>query len=113
VLDQQGDFDLIHDPKSIDANPLKVKSASLHGEFMFSRPLYEPSDMLEQHALLNKVGRMVDARLIKKATLSENARRINVANLKNAYERLRLVTPETSSTSLGFCTVAGRVRPEC
>jgi hypothetical protein len=33
---------------------------------------------------------MVDARLIKKTTLSENVRRINVADLKNAYEKIEI-----------------------
>jgi NADPH2:quinone reductase len=53
VLAPQGKFALIDDPESLDARPLKRKSASLHWEFMFARSLFNTPDILAQHQLLN------------------------------------------------------------
>jgi NADPH2:quinone reductase len=85
----------------MDANPLKVKAASLHWEFMFARPLYETPDMIEQHTLLNRVGEMVDAGLIK-TTLSQNIGTINAANLKKAHEMIETGRSRGKLSLTGF-----------
>ncbi|HUN85896.1 MAG TPA: zinc-binding dehydrogenase, partial [Terracidiphilus sp.] len=84
VLAPQGKFGLIDDPKSLDANPLKHKAASLHWEFMFARSLFNTPDMLAQHALLNEVSELVDAGVIR-STAAETLGSINAINLKKAH----------------------------
>jgi NADPH:quinone reductase len=84
ALAPQGKFGLIDDPKRLDATPLKSKSASLHWEFMFTRPVFETSDMLVQHKLLNEVSGLVDAGVIR-TTLAETLSKINATNLKKAH----------------------------
>ena len=84
VLAPQGKFGLIDDPKSLDANPLKRKAASLHWEFMFARSLYGTPDMIAQHDLLNEVSALVDAGVIR-TTLVNAFGLINADNLRNAH----------------------------
>ena len=84
VLAPQGKFGLIDDPKSLDANPLKRKAASLHWEFMFARSLYGTPDMIAQHDLLNEVSALVDAGVIR-TTLVNTFGLINADNLKKAH----------------------------
>jgi NADPH2:quinone reductase len=84
ALAPQGKFGLIDDPKTLDATPLKRKSASLHWEFMFARPVYQTPDMLAQRVLLDEVAALVDAGVLR-TTLAETLGTINAANLKKAH----------------------------
>ncbi len=84
VLAPQGKFGVIDDPESLDAKPLKRKSASLHWEFMFARSLFNTPDILEQHKLLNEVANLVDAGAIR-TTVAETLGTINASNLKKAH----------------------------
>ncbi|ENN86231.1 Zinc-type alcohol dehydrogenase-like protein [Rhizobium freirei PRF 81] len=80
----QGRFTLIDDPKTLDVVPFKRKAVSIHWELMFTRPLFNTADMIEQHKLLTKVAELVDAGKIR-STLTETAGTINAANLKKAH----------------------------
>ncbi|NLR95469.1 zinc-binding alcohol dehydrogenase family protein [Rhizobium sp. P38BS-XIX] len=80
----QGRFALIDDPKTLDIVPFKRKAVSTHWELMFTRPLFNTADMIEQHKLLTKVAELVDAGKIR-STLTETAGTINAANLKKAH----------------------------
>jgi NADPH2:quinone reductase len=80
----QGRFALIDDPKTLDVVPFKRKAVSIHWELMFTRPLFNTADMIEQHKLLMKVAELVDAGKIR-STLTETAGTINAANLKKAH----------------------------
>ncbi|NKJ07113.1 zinc-binding alcohol dehydrogenase family protein [Rhizobium sp. SG741] len=80
----QGRFALIDDPKTLDVMPFKRKSASIHWELMFTRPLFNTADMIEQHRLLTKVAELVDTGKVR-TTLTETAGTINAANLKKAH----------------------------
>ena len=51
---------------------------------MFTRPLFNTADMIEQHKLLNKIADLVDAGTIR-TTLNETLGVINAANLKTAH----------------------------
>jgi zinc-binding alcohol dehydrogenase family protein len=95
----QGQFGLIDDPASIDINQLKRKSVSLHWELMFTRSLYQTSDMIAQHHLLNEVANLVDAGLIR-STANESFGSINAANLLRAHTLLE------SGQALGKITLA-------
>ncbi|WP_207260691.1 zinc-binding alcohol dehydrogenase family protein, partial [Pseudomonas sp. FW305-42] len=85
VLRPQGRLALIDDPASLDVVPLKRKSLSLHWELMFTRSLYQTTDMIKQHALLERIAGLVDEGVIK-TTLGEHFGAINAANLRRAHE---------------------------
>ena len=84
LMAPQGRFGLIDDPKTLDANPLKRKSLSLHWELMFTRSLFKTADMGEQGKLLAEVSRLVDKGQIR-TTLAEHFGTINANNLKRAH----------------------------
>ncbi len=87
ALAPQGKLALIDDPVGLDATPLKVKSISLHWEFMFTRSMFGTEDMIEQHNLLARVATLVDEGVLK-TTLGEHYGKINAANLRRAHELL-------------------------
>jgi NADPH:quinone reductase len=84
VIAPQGRFGLIDDPKAFDISLLKRKSVSVHWEFMFTRPVFQTPDMVEQHRLLDEVARLVDEGVLR-TTLAEIIGPINAANLKRAH----------------------------
>ncbi len=67
--------------------PFKRKSASVHWEFMFTRPVFGTADIAEQHRLLTEVSRLVDSGRIR-TTLNETFGTITAANLKKAHAQL-------------------------
>jgi NADPH2:quinone reductase len=80
----QGRFALIDDPKTLDVTAFKRKAASIHWEFMFTRPLFQTADMTEQHNLLTEIAGLIDAGKVR-TTLTETLELINAANLKRAH----------------------------
>jgi zinc-binding alcohol dehydrogenase family protein len=84
LIAPQGRFALIDDPKVVDISLLKQKSVSLHWEFMFTRSMFETSDIAEQGELLNVVARLVDAGTLR-TTFAESFGTINAANLRRAH----------------------------
>lgn len=92
LIRPQGGIVVIDDtdlPMPMDV--MKMKSASLHWEFMFSRSMHQTPDMLEQHKLLNYVASKVDSGAIK-TTLNEVLRPINAMNLRTAHELIETGT---------------------
>ena len=87
ALQPQGKLALIDDPKALDVSKLKRKSLSLHWEFMYTRSMFETSDMIEQHNLLNRVAELIDAGTLK-TTVGEHFGVINAANLRRAHALL-------------------------
>jgi NADPH:quinone reductase-like Zn-dependent oxidoreductase len=86
-LKPQGKLGLIDDPKTLDANALKLKSLSLHWEFMFARSMFNTPDMIEQHHLLNQVATMIDAGKLK-TTVAHELGAITANNLRHAHQML-------------------------
>ena len=84
LLAPQGRIGVIDDPPTLDAKPLKRKAASLHWEFMFTRPVFETPDMIAQHHLLTAVAGLVDAGTLR-STHTASLGTINAANLKQAH----------------------------
>ncbi|MCQ4163870.1 zinc-binding alcohol dehydrogenase family protein [Tahibacter harae] len=85
ALRPQGRLGLIDDPATpLDVMKLKRKALSLHWEMMFTRPLFETPDMIEQHRLLGEVARLIDAGVIR-TTLGEHYGRIDAATLRRAH----------------------------
>jgi alcohol dehydrogenase len=63
---------------------LTAKSVTLCFELMFTRAIFAPPDMAEQHRILNEVARLVDAGTLK-TTARENFGRITAINLMRAH----------------------------
>ncbi len=84
ILAPQGRLGLIDDPAAIDVRELKQKSASLHWEYMFARPVFDTPDLEQQHQLLEQVAALVDQGKLR-TTVSEHFGPINAANLTRAH----------------------------
>lgn len=52
-----------------DITPLKTKSIAWHWERMFTRPMLQTADMIEQHNLLNAVAELVDRGTVGKIVI--------------------------------------------
>jgi len=100
LLAPMGKIALIDDPKSLDISKLKLKSLSLHWEFMFTRSMFKTDDMNEQHYLLNKVSDLIDQGYIK-TTVGKNLGAINATNLRAAHKELE------SGKSIGKIVLEG------
>jgi NADPH2:quinone reductase len=85
-------------PLNVDA--LRLKSAAIHFELMFTRPRSRTPDMIEQHKLLNQVADWLDAGKLK-GTLTQTLSPINAANLRKAHEQLE------SGRSIGKLVLKG------
>jgi zinc-binding alcohol dehydrogenase family protein len=100
ALAPQGRLALIDDPAILDIVPLKRKSISVHWELMFTRPLFQTPDMIEQHRILAEVAALVDAGVLK-STLTGNLGAIAVANLRRAHALVE------SGRAIGKTVLAG------
>lgn len=87
IINPQGKFGFIDDPKVVNATSFKPKSVSIHYELMFTRSLFQTPDMLEQHHILNKVSELIDDGTLK-TTKGEHFGSINAENLKRAHQLL-------------------------
>ncbi|GAB7532571.1 zinc-binding alcohol dehydrogenase family protein [Pseudomonas sp. 3A(2025)] len=87
ALKPQGKLALIDDPEHLDIKLLKRKSLSLHWEFMYTRSMFQTEDMIEQHNLLDRVARLIDAGTLK-TTFGEHFGSINADNLRRAHALL-------------------------
>ncbi|MDI7861223.1 zinc-binding alcohol dehydrogenase family protein [Rhizobiaceae bacterium n13] len=101
LIAPQGRLAVIDDPATLDIMPFKRKAASVHWEFMFTRPLFETADMIEQHRLLNQIADLVDAGRIR-STLTETMGTINAANLKKAHALIETGTMKGKAVLAGF-----------
>ncbi|WP_271396147.1 zinc-binding dehydrogenase [Neomicrococcus lactis] len=68
-----------------DVFPLKGKSIAWHWELMFTRPLRQTPDMIEQHQLLNTVADLVDQGRIR-TTATTTLAPISPTTLREAHE---------------------------
>lgn len=96
----QGKFALIDDPASLNVVALKRKSVSLHWEFMFTRSLFETTDMQTQHDILSQIAQLIDNGTLV-TTLGEELGKINVENLVKAHQLLE------SQTAVGKLVLTG------
>ncbi|WP_333494909.1 zinc-binding alcohol dehydrogenase family protein [Kluyvera sp. CHPC 1.251] len=87
ALAPQGKLALIDDPQSLDARPLKLKSISLHWEFMFTRSMFETQDIIAQHQLLTEIATLIDQKVIT-TTLGDHYGTITAENLRKAHAQL-------------------------
>src|SRR6201995_3744316 len=85
ILQPYGAIVAIDDPQGLDIYPLKNKSIAFHWEFMFTRPLYQPPDLVEQHELLDRVAQLADEGTVR-TTLTRELGPISAATLRAAHE---------------------------
>jgi zinc-binding alcohol dehydrogenase family protein len=86
AMNPQGHISLID---NFDDNiaPFKSKSITVSWEMMFTRSLFQTTDMDAQHRLLRSVSELVDAGLLR-TTLTHVGGPLTVANLRRAHERI-------------------------
>ena len=68
-----------------DVSPLKGKSITWHWELMFTRPLHQTPDMIEQHRLLNTVADLIDQGRLR-TTATNALTPISAATLREAHQ---------------------------
>ncbi len=96
-----GKIAMIDDPSQpLDVMKLKLKSLSLHIEFMFARAMFNATDMDEQGRLLSRVADLIDQGYLQ-TTVGKNLGTINAANLKTAHQELE------SGRSIGKIVLEG------
>lgn len=100
-LAPQGKLALIDDPDALDVKLLKRKSISLHWEFMYTRSMFETTDMIKQHQLLNRVAQLIDEGVLR-STVTEYFGNINAANLRRAHALLESGTARGKIVLSGF-----------
>jgi len=88
LLAPQGHFALIDDPEQpLDIKLMKPKSIALHWEFMFTRSLFETTDMHRQGQILREVAELTDAGKLQ-TTKTEHFGDLSAANLIRAHKQL-------------------------
>ncbi|MDF1606821.1 zinc-binding alcohol dehydrogenase family protein [Hoeflea sp. YIM 152468] len=80
---------------------MKMKSASLHWEFMFARAMHQTPDMIEQHKLLSYVAAEIDAGRIR-TTLDTVMTPINADNMRKAHALIETGTARGKVVVEGF-----------
>jgi zinc-binding alcohol dehydrogenase family protein len=100
VLVPGGEITAIDDPENLDLMPLKAKSISWHWELMFTRSLFQTSDMAVQHDVLDTVAELVDAGTVR-TTMTNELKPFNAATMRHAH---RLIE---SGHTVGKVVVAG------
>ncbi|PVZ63444.1 zinc-binding alcohol dehydrogenase family protein [Pelagibaculum spongiae] len=95
-----GKIAMIDDPGPLDVMKLKLKSLSLHIEFMFARSMFNAVDIDEQGKLLSELAELVDQGYVK-TTVGKNLGKINAENLKMAHQQLE------SGQSIGKIVLEG------
>jgi NADPH2:quinone reductase len=91
---------IVGNTKPLPMDAVRMKSATVCWELMFTRPRFKTPDMIEQHRLLNQVADWLDGGKLR-CTLKETLSPINGANLRKAHERLE------SGTMIGKLVLNG------
>ncbi|MEE6258824.1 zinc-binding alcohol dehydrogenase family protein [Plantactinospora sonchi] len=99
IVRPNGHIVAMDEPEGLELLPLKAKSISWHWEFMFTRPLFLPTDPT-QHELLERTARLVDEGRVG-STMTNELGPINAATLRRAHEMLE------SWSTIGKVVVAG------
>lgn len=87
AIKPQGALAFIDELEGVDIMKLKTKSISLHFVLMYTRSLFQTSDMAEQHRLLTEVAKLVDSGRIR-TTAHTTLSPINSRNLRQAHALL-------------------------
>lgn len=85
IIQPFGAITAIDEPEGLDLLPLKDKSITFHWEYMFTRPLLEPLDMIAQHELLDRVAGLAEEGTIR-STLTAELTPFNAETTRRAHE---------------------------
>jgi NADPH2:quinone reductase len=91
---------IVENSKPVEIGLLKSKSASFHWTFMFTRSMFETSDMNKQSWILDQASALIDAGKIR-STHNETLRPINATNLRAVHAKIE------SGKAVGKITLAG------
>ena len=80
---------------------MKMKSASLHWEFMFARSMHQTPDMIEQHQLLSWTADEIDAGRMR-TTVNQVLSPINAANMREAHRLIETGAAQGKIVIEGF-----------
>lgn len=75
---------IVESPEIPDIGLLKSKCVAFIWEFMFTRPMFQTPDMIEQHELLKEVATLVDAGRIR-TTMTRNGGTLSPESLAAAH----------------------------
>lgn len=78
---------IVENQHPLDQNDLKLKSAALHWEFMFTRSMFSTPDIGRQGKILHEVAQLVDAGKLP-GTLSETLHGLSVETLRQAHDKV-------------------------
>lgn len=78
---------IVENKQPLKQDQLKLKSAALAWEFMFTRAMFQTEDMHQQGQLLNQIAAWIDDGTLK-STLNQTLSPINAANLREAHRTL-------------------------
>lgn len=78
---------IVENAHPLDMEQLKLKSAALHWEFMFTRSMYTTSDIARQGEILDEVAQLLDAGKLS-STQNETLQGLSVETLRQAHERV-------------------------
>ncbi|RLM28208.1 NADPH:quinone reductase [Brenneria alni] len=78
---------IVENQHPLDQNALKLKSAALHWEFMFTRSMFTTSDISQQGDILHEVAQLVDAGKLQ-GTASETLQGLSVETLQQAHHQV-------------------------
>ena len=87
LIAPQGRLGVIDDPDPVDLRLFKPKSVSIHWENMFTRSVFQTSDIDEQGRLLARVAALIDTGEIV-TTLGEDLGPLSAAALEAAHRRI-------------------------
>ncbi|MET3508059.1 zinc-binding alcohol dehydrogenase family protein [Halalkalibacter oceani] len=85
ILPQGRICSIVEMDNPIDLTALKNKSVTFAWEFMFTRSMYQTSDMIKQHELLSELSKLIDQGKIK-TTLTETLKPMNAETLRRAHK---------------------------
>jgi NADPH:quinone reductase-like Zn-dependent oxidoreductase len=100
MLKSFGQIVAVDDFGAVEIGLLKSKSISFHWEFMYTRSLHRTPDQAEQHRILTRIARLVDAGILT-TTATRDLGTINAARLREAHRILE------SGTAIGKITLTG------
>ncbi len=78
---------IVENEKPLDMNTLKLKSAALHWELMYTRSMFNTPDIAQQGEILKQVAALVDEGKVQ-TTLSDTLQGLSVASIEAAHAKV-------------------------
>ncbi|EHD20041.1 MULTISPECIES: zinc-binding alcohol dehydrogenase family protein [Brenneria] len=78
---------IVENQHPLDQNALKLKSAVLHWEFMFTRSMFNTPDISRQGEILQEVAHLIDTGKLQ-GTASETLQGLSVETLRQAHRKV-------------------------